>query len=332
MTRSILYGIAVLCLISLCGIADAVSVAVNDSAGDTRLQIHLPREVTVEGNQLDLAKVSVIRGTEPMIAKAGQIRLGRFSAPGQKLVLDRPTILSRLATSGISADQVRLTGADAVTVRRQQQVIEVDDFIEIGQHFLGQLAASRSVCEIIPVTRPKDLILSTQPEDIQLIPQLVRGSGRGHVTVRVQVVADGEEIGTQDVSFRLKYQTHRLVAVEQIAEGTALTPENVKIETVVADQPEPAGWKPPYGSVVTRTVAAHAEIRASMLTVAQSSTFVRRNETVVIRIERPGIVITAMGTTLQEGRAGEYVKVRNADSHRVIVCKVMPDGSVEPAL
>jgi flagella basal body P-ring formation protein FlgA len=39
-----------------------------------------------------------------------------------------------------------------------------------------------------------------------------------------------------------------------------------------------------------------------------------------------------MGTTLQEGRAGEYVKVRNADSHRVIVCKVMPDGSVEPAL
>lgn len=332
MTRNLPYSIAVLCLASLCGVAGAVSVAVSDSAGDTRLQIHLPREVTVEGNQLNLAKISIIRGTAPMIAKAGQIRLGRFSAPGQKVVLNRPTILSRLATSGISSDQVRLTGADAVTVRRQQQIIEVDDFIEIGQQFLGQLAASRSVCEVIPVTRPKDLLLSTQPQDIQLTPQLIRGSGRGHVVVRVQVMADGEEVGTRNVSFRLKYRAHRIVAAEQLAEGTALTPENVKVEAVVVDQPEPPGWKPPYGAVVTRTVAANAEIRASMLTAAQSSTFVRRNETVMIRIERPGILITAMGTTLQEGRAGEYVKVRNADSRRVIVCKVMPDGSVEPAL
>lgn len=332
MTRSILYGIAVLCLVSLCGVAGAVSVAVSDSADDTRLQIHLPREVTVEGNELDLAKISIIRGTAPMIAKAGQIRLGRFSAPGQKVVLDRPTILSRLATSGISGDQVRLTGADAVTVRRQQQIIEVDDFIEAGQQYLGQLAASRSVCEIIPVTRPKDLVLPTRPQEIQLVPQLIRGSGRGHVIVRVQVRADGEEVGTQDISFRLKYRAHRIVAVEQIAEGTPLTPENTRIESIIADQPEPAGWRPPYGAVAARTVAAHAEIRASMLAAPQSSTFVRRNETVMIRIERPGILITAMGTTLQEGRAGEYVKVRNADSHRVIVCKVMPDGSVEPAL
>jgi len=29
---------------------------------------------------------------------------------------------------------------------------------------------------------------------------------------------------------------------------------------------------------------------------------------------------------------GELVKVRNADSSRIIVCKIMPDGSVEPAL
>ncbi len=332
MTRRIPYGIAVLCLVSLCGVAGAVSVAVNDSAGDTRLQIHLPREVTVEGNELNLAKISIIRGTAPMIAKAGQIRLGHFSAPGQKVVLDRPTILSRLATTGISGDQVRLTGADAVTVRRQQQIIEVDDFVEAGQHYLGQLAASRSVCEIIPVTRPKDFVLSTQPKAIQLVPQLVRGSGRGYVIVRIRVMADGEEVTTQDVSFRLKYQAHRMVAAQQIPEGAPLTPENVKIESVVADQPEPLGWKPPYGAVATRTLAANAEIRASMLTAPQSSTFVRRNETVMIRIERPGILITAMGTTLQEGRAGEYVKVRNADSHRVIVCKVMPDGSVEPAL
>ena len=45
-----------------------------------------------------------------------------------------------------------------------------------------------------------------------------------------------------------------------------------------------------------------------------------------------GIVVTAMGTALKEARAGELVKVRNADSRRVILCRVKNDGTVEPIL
>jgi len=35
---------------------------------------------------------------------------------------------------------------------------------------------------------------------------------------------------------------------------------------------------------------------------------------------------------LQEAQAGEYLKVRNSDSQRVIVCQVKTDGTVEPML
>ena len=42
--------------------------------------------------------------------------------------------------------------------------------------------------------------------------------------------------------------------------------------------------------------------------------------------------MTAMGIALQEARAGDYVKVRNADSSRVVLCKVNTDGTVEPML
>jgi len=69
-----------------------------------------------------------------------------------------------------------------------------------------------------------------------------------------------------------------------------------------------------------------------MVNAAQSPVVIRRNETVVIRIERPGLVVSAVGTVLQEGRTGELVKVRNADSSRVIMCKVNADGTVEPVL
>ena len=104
------------------------------------------------------------------------------------------------------------------------------------------------------------------------------------------------------------------------------------IETVESDRPEPANWKPPYGLAVTRTVPAHAEIRPDMIGTPRSSTVVRRNETVEIRLERPGLVVSAMGTALQEAHAGEVLKVRNADSNRIVMCRVRADGAVEPIL
>jgi flagella basal body P-ring formation protein FlgA len=296
------------------------------------LQIHLPREVTVEGQVLTLGQVSVIRGDATLTGMARAIGLGRLSIPGQKVVLDRPTILSRLASSGISAGQVRLTGAEAVMVRRYQRIISADEFVEVGQVFLEQHPPAPAVCAATPTIQPKDLVLPVQVADLQLTPRFARNGARGCVTVQVVVRADGQEVGTREIPFRLQYQGHRVVTLKEIAEGEALSPENVKIEMVASDQPPPAGWQPPYGRVTVRKLAADTEIRNDMVASAQAPVVIRRNETVVIRVERPGLVVTAVGTALQEARAGEYVKVRNTDSSRIIVCKVNADGTVEPMM
>jgi flagella basal body P-ring formation protein FlgA len=313
-------------------VTQGVIAAANDSDGDTLLQVHLPREITVRDSLLNLGQVSVVRGTGPLVAKARGIGMGRFSMPGQKVVLDRRTILSRLASFGIPPERVRLTGADAVTVRRPQEIIESQDFVEMGRRFLEQNAPTSSVYEAVPLVRPKDLVLAGQPEDIQLKPQFVRSTARGLVTVQVGVIADGKDIGSRDILFRLKYECRQAVTLTDIAEGAVLTPENVRVEKRISDRPEPASWKPPYGLVTTRALPVNMAIREDMVRLAQSDVIVRRNKTVVIRIERPGLTVTAVGTALQEARTGETVKVRNDDSRRVVVCKVNPDGTVEPIL
>ena len=296
------------------------------------LQVHLPRDVTVQSSLLTLGQVSVLRGDASLVATASKIALGQLSTPGQRAVLDRRTILSRLASHGIPVENVRLTGADAVAVRRFHKIISSDEFIEIGRTFLRQHPPAPRVCEMIPTVKPKELILSGDVQDLQVLPRFTRSGARGQVAVQIVVASDGKEIDTRDISFRLKYQCRRVVTAREIAEGTVLTAEDLKIETVVSDQPEPAGWKPPYGLVAVRRLPEHTELRADMVSVAQSPVVIRRNETVVIRLERPGLTVTAVGTVLQEGRTGEYVKVRNADSNRVIVCKVNADGTVEPML
>jgi len=306
--------------------------ATPDPADASALQIHLPREMTVQGSLLTLGQISVVRGDPALAAAAARVGLGQLSMPGQKAILDRPTILSRLASQGIPAQRVRLTGAEAVMVRRFQKTISTDEFIEMGKTFLRQHPPGPSVCETVPTVKPKDLVLPGQVQDLQVTPRFVRAGARGFVTVQIAVTADGKECGVREIPFRLKYQCHRIVTVKEIPEGTALTPENVRVETVVSDQPEPATWRPPYGLVTVRALAADTEIRGDMAGSAQSPVVVLRNETVVIRIQRPGLLVTAVGVALQEARAGEYVKVRNADSSRVVICKVNADGTVEPAL
>jgi hypothetical protein len=183
------------------------------------LQVHLPREVTVQGTLLTLGQISVVRGDPALVTLAAQVGLGQFSMPGQKAILDRPTILSRLASQGIPAGQVRLTGADAVTVRRCQKTISTEEFIEIGKTFLRQHPPGPAICETTPTIKPKDLILPGQAQDLQVTPRFVRTATRGFVTVQIVVTADGKDCGVREIPFRLKYQCHRVVTVRRSPRG-----------------------------------------------------------------------------------------------------------------
>ena len=333
MERSLKHAFVVagVLLTSLSGASLGVEPALG-SEEEVLLQVHLPREVTVRGNRLDLSQVCVIRGRGPVVAKARTIAMGRLSAPGQKIVLDRPTILSRLASSGISSEQVRLTGAESVTVRKQLRIVKAEDFVVLGQEFLKKHPAARSASQSVPIAKPKDLILSQEIKDIEFTPRFISNRARGHVSVLVDVMADGVKVATREVTFRLKYQVRQVVTTEPIAEGAILTAQNAEVKTVVSDQPEPAGWKPPYGLAATRSLPAAAVIAKGMIGMPREPVVVRRNQSVVIRLERPGLLITATGMALQEARTGEFVKVRNTDSQRVIVCKVIGQGMVEPML
>jgi len=295
------------------------------------LRIHLPREVTVQSSFLSLGQVTAITGAGPAATTAGSVRLGRFSVPGQQITLDRATILSRLASQGILAENVVLTGADAVTVRRRQQVVSGDEFVSFARLFLQQNPPGTSLCDGTAAARPKDLVLLDEPRNMHLVPRFVENGASGFVTVQVAVVADGKEVGSRTVPLRLRYRCRKAVTLQEIPEGATLTPENVKIEETVSDRPE-TGWKAPYGLVALRDLPARAEIRNGMIDAPQPSLIIRRNETVVIRLQRPGFLVTAVGLAMQEGRVGQYVKVRNTDSHRIIVCKVNDDGTVEPVL
>ena len=318
----------------------------NDSQKDSTLQIYLLREVTIKdsclgsqtrnnafGVPLRLGQVGIIRGNPPedgLAAKASEIILGQISIPGQEIVIDRQMVLSGLARNGIPTSKVTLTGAEKITVRQQRQTISSGEFVTLASSFLERNPPGASVCQWNPIRTPKDFVIGEMDKDIRFSPRLVQSSARSQARVEIGVLSGGKRIGVREVTFRLKYNCHRAVALADIPTGAVISPENVKIEKTVSDYPEPVNWRSPYGLLAKRPLSASTVLRPHMVGPLKSPIIVKRNQNVVIRIQRPGLLVTAIGKTMQEAHAGEYIKVRNADSQRIILARVNEDGTVEP--
>ncbi|UCF43626.1 MAG: flagellar basal body P-ring formation protein FlgA [Planctomycetota bacterium] len=296
---------------------------------DYALQVYLPREVTIEGETANLGQVGIIRGKKFLATKASKIALGRLSVAGQEIVLDRQMVLSRLACSGIPSTEVTLTGAEKVTIRQQQKIIKSDRFVEQASSFLKVKLPADSVCPPDPMRTLEDMVVPETSEEIELVAGLVPGA-RNQAKVQISVFADGKKVGTREVAFRLKYKCRRAAALVDIPAGALISPENVKIEECLCDNPEPPNWRAPYGLVARRGIPANSILRPSMVRHLKPDVIVKRNQNVVIRMERPGFSVSAIGKAMQKGSVGEYVKVRNVDSQRVILAKVNEDGTVEP--
>jgi flagella basal body P-ring formation protein FlgA len=329
-SMSIFIACAVLTLSLFC--QASVDLTNNDLHKDSGLKIYLPREVTIKNSNLTLGRVSIIQGSESLTAKANEIPLGKISLPGQKIVLDRPTILGRLACNGIPTSKVTLTGSEKITIKQQNRTISGDDIVSLAESFLEKNPPDSTVCKWNPIRKPKDFVVSEGSKDIKLFPRLVRTGVKNQARVEIAVLSESKKIGARQATFSLVHECHQAITEVDIPAGGVISPQNIKIEKIQSNDPEPAGWKPPYGLIAKRPLPAGTVLVSNMLKSLESPVILKRNQNVVIRIETPGFLVTAMGIALQDGRAGDYIKVRNMDSQRIILARIKKDGTVEPGV
>jgi flagella basal body P-ring formation protein FlgA len=294
------------------------------------LSVHLPRTAAVRADALTLGMVSVVRAEDGAVAgRAADIPLGRAPWSKEELVLDRSTILGRLASHGLPADRVAFTGADKVVVTRAERTVPSEEVVKAAEAFLERTRPGPTGCRWRLAAPPRDL---TVPEGTATVleARLVPHGVRGQVQVEVAAMAEGRKLAAASVLFRLAYVHRQTCATRDIPEGAPITHENARIETRLADGPEPADWTPPYGLLAARLIPAGTIILPGLARAAKPELLVRRSESVVMRIIGDGFQITALGQALEDGRQGDLIRVRNVDSKRIVVAKVVGDGTVAP--
>ncbi len=304
------------------------------------LRIYLPRETAIKGDSISLGAVVIIRGDEELVASAEKVSLGKFRLTGQQIVIDKQTILSRLACEGIKGKKVLFSGADKVIVKRDEKVISGERIVAVAREFADKQLGLYSVSSITAIGVTKDHALAEGVCDVELLVEPSRYNKKSRLNVKVKIVEEGVEVGSSKVSFAIRYKNEKVVAKMDIPRGAVISSDNVKVETYESSTPDRSKLVVPYGLVAKRAIIAGSVVDDRLVGPLQGhgSSYdelqpaVKRRQIVAVKIEAGGLSISSLGEALGDGRVGEYVKVKMGTERgsRTIIAKIYEDGILKP--
>jgi flagella basal body P-ring formation protein FlgA len=296
------------------------------------VEIYLPRRMPVTGESLTLGQVCIVRCSDAeSFRKACAVAMGRAPWTAETIVIDRRTILSRLAASGVAPARVRITGAEEVAIRRHDRIIPAEQIVRAAEAFLEKHPPEGAGVVWRLLRRPEAVSIRAD-QACSLQASAAEKAPAGQVKVVVEALGEDRLLAARELAFTLRYRARQARATRDIPAGTVVTPANAKVEMAEADKPQRTDWRPPFGLAASQEIKAGTVIRSSALIQNKPGVAVKRGQPVMMKLAGRGFVISAIGEALQDGRPGEFIKVRNVDSRRVIVAKVGFDGTVEPVL
>ncbi len=291
------------------------------------VKIYLPRQKTVAGPQITLDDIAMVTGDDESVQRARELQLGRAPLPGETIVLNRQTIRARLATEELLEDDVTMSGAEEIEVKRNVSLIEPVEMINLAESYLQTHLPHDSLTWKL-ARKPESLALANDAGAV-LRCRMDEKAPSGHVRVVIEAVAEENVIATREVLFQLKYRSQQVVATGDISPGEIITPENAKIEMIEVDR-KPGAWTSPFGAAARKAIQSGAVIGEKLVLRPRQEARVRRNQTVRIKLQGQGWCITALGTAMQNGMTDEIIAVRNNDSRKVIQARVDEMGDVIP--
>jgi len=318
-------------VVGVCAVACGV-----EADEQNHIRIYLPRDKTLASEVVELGQIAVVLGDETLVQCANEMRLGQFSVQGQEITIDRKTILSCLAGSGIKASSVIFNGAETISVRRNEDIVAASRFVETARDYLrGQLAEEQ--IETLKLIRPvKDYPLDSGGEPVTLTALASRRRNNRMKYVTVQVIRDGVELGCRELAFSVQYPCPRLVAKHTLPAGTQITPDNTIVEKYMSNMPAQESVSLVYGMIAKRDIAGGTIITKKMTEYKEPPVLIKRRQKVILKLDTGGLLVSVPGEATEDGRLGDIISVqrgsRRTNDLRIVLGEVMPDGTVRPVL
>jgi flagella basal body P-ring formation protein FlgA len=284
-------------------------------------RIVVARQAAVEEAEIRLGELSELSGDA---IRFSELELGSAPAPGATRRLSGSDILARLREAGLDEGAIRYQIPASVRVRRTAQELDagkVDASIRKSVE-----AELREGERVVAIDSPRGLHLPVGPYALS-VGALERDHG-GRGRVQVEVRQEDGIAATLAVPVRLASSDLVVVARRPIASGTLLGPEDIAVERRASAQISRGSLTEPAAAIGKRARVAIEAGRVLDHRSLESPPLVRRGDPVRIVVQRPGLVLSTVGRSLENAAAGSVIRVVNPSSGHELAAEVIAHGQV----
>ena len=279
---------------------------------------------------------SLSGGTAALRRQVAGLDLADRPRRGKTLPVPKELVAYRIQVAGIGRDRFRVQGAAVVQVSPSPATLTEDDFLQAAREALldrlAQPPADVAVSLALAPALPQVMLTDRDEVRLDAVPR-VPVNGPGRPSLNVTLVVNGERLATVPVVVDVRLYQTVAVAERRIEIGEVLGDDNVRFERRAIEPSEGyvSGQDVKVGQRARRALAAGQPIAKAAVESAKADNpvLVRQRDLVKMVAHVGSMTVTALAEAQQEGRAGDRIRVRNVDSKKDLVGRVVGRGVVE---
>jgi flagella basal body P-ring formation protein FlgA len=325
-------AVLLLCL-GLPGAAAAWPAPEPGGAGAGIVVVTLRPTARVDAPCVLVSAVASVQGTSAALRqRIAGLDLVEIAEGHRAAVVSREQVSYRIRLAGIDANAFRVTGAKETLVSLVRSALSAEAVLAAAkEQLLSQLPRRQEAVlrPVVPIAVPR--LQLADSDEVALAAEVVSSGLAGSpARVEVTVFVNGERRRVVPVLLEVRFLQSVPVAKVRIERGQAVSPDVFQLEPRPADEaaravrPESLG-----GKRARRTILAGQVLTAADIESPEEEVLVKPRDMVKLVARVGSMRVVAVGEALQEGRAGQMVRVRNVDSNKVVTGRVVERLVVE---
>ncbi|SMC19377.1 flagella basal body P-ring formation protein FlgA [Desulfacinum hydrothermale DSM 13146] len=297
-------------------------------------EIHFRQVVEVANDTITLADLLAQPDSLPSSWRAifRSIELGPTPPLGTQRFIRaenlRAYMVKFLRSRGVDPESTLLVLPDRLTIQRAAIYVEDRQIQQMVTAFIRTHAPwDPSEMEI------RDITFSGLPmlPAGSLTHQIEARSGEtflGHVNLSIHFFLDGKKVRTLKAAAEVVLKKRVLHAARPLKRGEIISPDDVEMREIEISDPSRSYVFQVSQAVGKRLVHAVSMGEPLELTSLDKPLLVRRGKTVTIVYQTPGIMLTARGKAKEAGGHGDWIRIVNLDSDKVLKGQVLDENTV----
>jgi flagella basal body P-ring formation protein FlgA len=326
----------------------------NAVLGGECLVVTLNTEATAKARFVLLNDLATFSGAAPALTgRLAALDVADAPPPGDSIIISKEQVAFRLQLAGVDRRAFRLEGAAQAVVHSRPPLtpsvgegpaltlgisgggLTEQNFETTARQYLSRHLPWPADDVRIQLAQPIPLpaLKPTPADQVHLEPEL-RSSGSllGRVFVDVAVLVNGRQSALVPVALDVKLNQQLAVASRRIENGEVLGKENLYADRRVV--PSPSQYltcaECMSGKRAKRAIPAGQLLaRNDVEPLTDNNVLVKQHDLVKLMARVGPLRVVALGEALQDGGAGQSIRVRNVDSKSIVLGRVVEHSLVE---